>query len=279
MSTHSKSVAGARPERLRPTPLPLRVYRWTRASAHVLEGVAMTSLLFPLVGMARRRTLSAQWSRRLLRILRIEARVHGQPAEGIGGNVLIVANHISWLDIFVLTAVQPARFIAKSELKRWPLIGRFAETGGTLFIDRSRRHDTHKVNRHAAEVLARGDVIAIFPEGTTSDGRDVLPFHGSLLQPIVDAEGHVQPIAIRYTHHEGGVNDAVAYVGDTSFMSSFWRVTGERRVVVELTVTPPLPARERHRRELSREAEAAIRRALALPARGKGPGTPGDPGA
>jgi 1-acyl-sn-glycerol-3-phosphate acyltransferase len=229
--------------------------------------------------MARRRTLSAQWSRRLLRILRIEARVHGQPAAGIGGNVLIVANHISWLDIFVLTAVQPARFIAKSELKRWPLIGRFAETGGTLFIDRSRRHDTHKVNRHAAEVLARGDVIAIFPEGTTSDGRDVLPFHGSLLQPIVDAEGHVQPIAIRYTHHEGGVNDAVAYVGDTSFMSSFWRVTGERRVVVELTVTPPLPARERHRRELSREAEAAIRTALALPARAKGPGTPGDPGA
>jgi 1-acyl-sn-glycerol-3-phosphate acyltransferase len=279
MSTHSKSVAGARPERSRPTPLPLRVYRWTRASAHVLEGVAMTSLLFPLLGMARRRTLSAQWSRRLLRILRIEARVHGQPAEGIGGNVLIVANHISWLDIFVLTAVQPARFIAKSELKRWPLIGRFAETSGTLFIDRSRRHDTHKVNRHAAEVLARGDVIAIFPEGTTSDGRDVLPFHGSLLQPIVDAEGHVQPIAIRYTHHEGGVNDAVAYVGDTSFMSSFWRVTGERRVVVELTVTPPLPARERHRRELSREAEAAIRRALALPARAKGPGTPGDPGA
>jgi 1-acyl-sn-glycerol-3-phosphate acyltransferase len=279
MTSPSKPVAGASPERSRRTPLPLRVYRWTRASAHVLEGVAMTSLLFPLVGMARRRELSAQWSRRLLRILRIEARVHGQPADGIGGNVLIVANHISWLDIFVLTAVQPARFIAKSELKRWPLIGRFAETGGTLFIDRSRRHDTHKVNRHAAEVLARGDVIAIFPEGTTTDGRDVLPFHGSLLQPIVDAEGHVQPIAIRYTHHEGGVNDAVAYVGDTSFMSSFWRVTGERRVVVELTVTPPLPARERHRRELSREAEAAIRRALALPARGKEPGTPGDPGA
>jgi 1-acyl-sn-glycerol-3-phosphate acyltransferase len=138
-------------------------------------------------------------------------------------------------------AAEPARFIAKSELKRWPLIGRFAETGGTLFIDRSRRHDTRKVNRHAAEVLARGDVIAIFPEGTTTDGRDVLPFHGSLLQPIVDAEGHVQPVAIRYTHHEGGINDAVAYVGDTSFMSSFWRVTGERRGVVELHLPEPLP--------------------------------------
>jgi len=269
--------AAAMPAPAKPLPLPLRVYRWTRATAHVLEGVAMTTLLFPLVGAQRRRALSALWSRRLLRILRIEARVHGQGAAGVGGNVLIVANHISWLDIFVLTAVQPARFIAKSELRRWPLIGRFAESGGTLFIDRTRRHDTHKVNRHAAEVLARGDVIAIFPEGTTTDGRDVLPFHGSLLQPIVDAEGHVQPVAIRYVHHEGGINDAVAYVGDISFLSSFWRVTGERRVVVELHMTEPLPARERHRRELSREAEAAIRRALALPVRGTEPGTPGGP--
>ena len=264
-------------EHVKPAPLPLRLYRWTRATAHVLEGVAMTTLLFPLVGAHRRRVLSAQWSRRLLRILRIEARVHGRNAAGERGNVLIVANHISWLDIFVLSAVQPARFIAKAELRRWPVIGQFAASGGTLFIDRARRHDTHKVNRHAAEVLSRGDVIAIFPEGTTSDGRDVLPFHGSLLQPIVDAEGHVQPVAIRYLHHGGGVNDAVAYVGDTSFLSSFWRVTGERRVVVELHMTEPLPARQRHRRELSREAEAAIRRALALPARATGPGTPADP--
>ncbi|MBK6334249.1 MAG: 1-acyl-sn-glycerol-3-phosphate acyltransferase [Betaproteobacteria bacterium] len=269
-------TAGAPAPAPGPTLLPLRVYRWSRATAHVLEGLAMTAILFPLVGRNRRRTLSAIWSRRLLRILRIEARVHGQPTAGLAGNMLIVANHVSWLDIFVLNTLQPARFIAKSELKRWPLVGRFATNAGTLFIDRARRHDTHKVNRHAAEVLAHGDVIAIFPEGTTTDGRDVLPFHGSLLQPIVDAEGHVQPVAIRYLHHDGGVNDAVAYVGDTSFAQSFWRVTGERRVVVELHVAPLLPARARHRRELSRAAEAAIRRALALPVPDSEPETPGD---
>jgi 1-acyl-sn-glycerol-3-phosphate acyltransferase len=252
------------------------VYRWTRATAHVLQGLAMTTLLFPLVGTSRRRALSASWSRRLLRILRIEARVHGQSAAGIAGNTLIVANHISWLDIFVLNTVQPARFIAKSELKRWPLVGRFATNAGTLFIDRTRRHDTRKVNRHVTEILARGDVIAIFPEGTTTDGRDVLPFHGSLLQPIVDAEGHVQPIAIRYLHHDGAINDAPAYVGDTSFASSFWRVTGERRLIVELHLASPLPARARHRRELSRAAETAIRKALALPLRGSAPEKPDD---
>ena len=100
-----RSAAAAAPAK--PLPLPLRVYRWTRATAHVLEGVAMTTLLFPLVGAQRRRALSAQWSRRLLRILRIEARVHGQRAAGVGGNVLIVANHISWLDILVVHAVCP----------------------------------------------------------------------------------------------------------------------------------------------------------------------------
>lgn len=261
-----------------PTPLPLRVYRWTRATAHVLEGIATTTLVFPLVGMQRRRAITAAWSRRLLRILRIEARVHGEPTTGIGSNMLIVANHVSWLDIFVLNALHPARFVAKSELGRWPVVGRLVTGAGTLYIDRTRRHDTRKVNRHAADVLARGDVVAVFPEGTTSDGRDVLPFHGSLLQPIVDAQGHVQPIAIRYVHHQGGVNDAPAYVDGVSFAKSFWRVTGERRLVVELHVASPLPAAARHRRELSREAEAAIRRALALPLRETEPGTPDDPG-
>lgn len=260
----------------RPTPLPLRVYRWARATAHVMQGVATTALVFPLVGASRRQRIIARWSRRLLAILRVDARVHGMPAGGLPGNLLIVANHVSWLDIFVLNTLQPARFVAKAELKRWPLVGRLAAGAGTLFIERERRRDAHHVNRRATEALARGDVIAIFPEGTTTDGRDVLPFHGSLLQPIVDAAGHVQPIAIRYRHHDGGINDAPAYIGDTSFASSFWRVTGERRLVVELHIAPTLPARARHRRELSQAAEASIRKALALPARGSAPETPDD---
>ena len=85
---------------------------------------------------------------------------------------------------------------------------------GTLYIERERRRDTRAVNRHAAHALAGGDVVAIFPEGTTTDGRDILPFRGSLLQPIVDAEGHVRPIALRYRTPSGEHNDAPAYVGD-----------------------------------------------------------------
>ena len=250
-----------------------------RVTVHVIEALMTAVLVFPWLGVPNKQRLIRRWSQRLLRMLNVEARVHGLPDHGLPGNLLIVANHISWLDIFVLDTLQPARFIAKAELRRWPVVGRLAVGVGPLFIDRGRRHDTHKVNRHAADVLARGDVVAVFPEGTTTDGKDVLPFHGSLLQPIVDAGGHVQPIAIRYRTAKGEPSVAPAYVGDTNLLESFWHLTGARNLVVELHVAAPLAAHARHRRELSRAAEAAIRAALASPASGWEPGTRADRGA
>jgi 1-acyl-sn-glycerol-3-phosphate acyltransferase len=261
----------------RPTPLPVRLLRAARVAAHVVGALATTTIVFPWVGVPAKQRLIRGWSRQLLRILNVEPRYIGAADRALPGNLLIVANHISWLDIFVLNSLQPARFVAKAQLRRWPVIGRVIVGVGTLFVERERRHDTHSVNRRAAEVLARGDVLAIFPEGTTSDGRDVLPFHGSLLQPIVDAAGHVQPIAIRYRDPAGAHSDAPAYVGETSFLDSFWRTTGAAALVVEVHLAPPLAAAARHRRELARAAEAAIRTVLVSPAAGSEPGTRADP--
>ncbi len=260
----------------RPLPLPLRVLRWTRVTLHVAQALLIVAIVFPLVAPPRRKGIIGSWSRDLLRMLRVEQRIHGLPAGGLPHNVLIVANHVSWLDIFVLFALRPVRFIAKAELDGWPVVRRLMIASGTLFIDRRRRRDTHKVNRLAADAIAAGDIVAVFPEATTSDGRDVLPFHGALLQPIVDAGGHVQPIAIRYLDPDGRQSLAPAYIGDMTFGQSFWRVVGERSLTVELHLVAPLPAENRHRRELSQAAESAIRRALASPARGSVPGTPGD---
>ncbi|MFO1413166.1 MAG: lysophospholipid acyltransferase family protein [Burkholderiales bacterium] len=265
------------PQPVRPAPLPVRCYRWTRTCVHVLAGVATTMFVFPLVSDARRRHLVKRWSGRLLRILRVEARVEGEIARD--GNVLVVANHISWLDIFVLNAHHPVRFVAKSELAQWPIVSQMIRGAGTVFIERERRRDTHRVNHAMARVLANGDVVAIFPEGTTTDGTDMLPFKSSLLQPIVEAEGHLQPVAIRYRTREGETTFAPAYVGDTSFAQSFWSVCGERALTVELVAQPALPARARDRRELARAAEAAIRTALAAPASATAPGTRDGPAA
>jgi 1-acyl-sn-glycerol-3-phosphate acyltransferase len=247
----------------RVTPLPLRLYRVARTGVHVLEGVATTTFVFPLLSPASRRRAIGRWSRRLLKMLNVDARLTGEPA--LGGNVLVVANHISWLDIFVLNAVAPVRFVAKAELARWPVAGRMIRGVGTLFVERERRRDARRVNGRAADALAGGDIVAVFPEGTTTDGSELLPFKSSLLQPIVDAQGRVQPMAIRYRAPTGEPSRAAAYVGDDSFLASFWRVTGARTLVVELHASPALAAGESHRRDLARSAEAAIREALATP--------------
>ena len=263
--------------RHRPTPLPVRLVRSARVTAHVVGGLATTMFVFPWIGPPRKQALIRRWSRQLLGMLAIETRVHWRHDAGLSGNLLIVANHISWLDIFVLNALQPARFIAKADLRRMPVVGRLIANVGTLFIERERRRDTHTVNRHTVEVLARGDLVAVFPEGTTSDGRSLLKFHSSLLQSIVDAEGHVQPIAIRYRTPDNAHCEAPAYVGELSLMGSFWRVTGERALVAELHLMPPLSAQASHRRELSRAAAEAIRTVLESPGDVPALDTPGGP--
>jgi 1-acyl-sn-glycerol-3-phosphate acyltransferase len=265
-------ASGAR----RGTPLPIRLVRSARATVHVVGGLATTVFVFPWIDAAKRQTLIRRWCRQLLQILRVESRVHWGHDRGLPGNVLIVANHISWLDIFVLNALQPARFIAKADLRRWPVVGRLISNVGTLFIERERRRDTHTVNRHTVEALARGDLVAVFPEGTTGDGTGLLKFHSSLLQAIVDAAGHMQPIAIRYRTPAGEHCAAPAYVGDLSLVGSFWRVTGEPRFIAELHLMPPVAAQARHRRDLSRAAEDAIRRVLVSPGSAPGPDTRDD---
>jgi 1-acyl-sn-glycerol-3-phosphate acyltransferase len=258
-----------------PLPLPRRAWRATRVVVHVLGGVALTGVVFPFLSAPRRDAIKRRWSRRLLRLLRVEARLHGA-IDVHGGNVLLVANHVSWLDIFVLNAQRPARFVAKAELAGWPVAGRLIRGGGTIFVDRERRHDTRRVNHQAAQALAAGDVVAVFPEGTTTDGATVLKFHASLLQPIVEAKGHVLPVAIRYREASGVHSTAPAYVGDESFARSFWRVCSTRRLVVDLHVAPALAAHGANRRELARAAEEAIRTALGLSGAATAPGRSGD---
>jgi 1-acyl-sn-glycerol-3-phosphate acyltransferase len=242
----------------------------------VLQGLATTALVFPLVGLPRRQALIRRWSAALLGILCAELSISGWPAGGLAGKLLIVANHTSWLDIFVINAVQPSRFVAKADLAHWPLVGRLIAGVGTLFLDRGRGRDAHRISRQLRVALASGDVIAIFPEGKAGDGSVLLPFHGSLLQPVIDAPGHVQPMAIRYRDGDGAPTDSAGYAGDTRFLTSLWRVLGERRMIVLLDLAPPLSAQGRHRRQLARDAEDAIRKVLAPAPSGPAPGTAAD---
>jgi 1-acyl-sn-glycerol-3-phosphate acyltransferase len=249
-----------------------RFARIARLALHFARGLATVAFVFPTLGAAERRTRIRRWSRRLLDVLHVELRIAGALAHP---NVQVVANHVSWLDIFALHAVGPVRFIAKSEIARWPLIGRLVRGVGTLFVERARRRDTHRVNREVIHALAEGDIVAVFPEGTVTDGSKVLPFKASLLQPVIDAGGGVQPVAIAYRLPNGQDARSAAY-DDVHFLGSLWRIAGEKALRVELTAMPPIATAGRHRREVAHDAERAIRAALGRPARGFAPGRSGD---
>lgn len=251
-----------------------RVWRIPRVLVHVARGLCTIRFVFPSLDADARRVRIRRWSRQLVHMMGVDIRMIGTLAHP---NVVVVANHVSWLDIFALHAAGPVRFIAKAEIARWPILGRLVAGVGTLFIDRARRHDTHRINGEVTAAIRAGDIVAIFPEATTSDGTRVLPFKGSLLQPIVDIAGAVQPVAIRYRTRAGERSTLPAYVDDDTFVDSFWRVSGAAELVVDIVAASPLSARGAHRRTLAQDAEAIIRSALAAPWSGSEPGRRADP--
>lgn len=171
---------------------------------------------------------------------------------------LFVANHISWLDIWAINAVRTVRFVAKSEVRQWPLIGWLSEKAGVIFIHRGRRHDTGRVADISTQALKAGDCLCVFPEGTTSDGTFLFPFRSSLLQPAVDAGVAVWPVAIAYRDGQGAIMTAVAYAGDTTMAQSMWTVLGQKEIIVQLTYAQPLPVEGHTRKELATLAEQVI---------------------
>lgn len=261
---------------IRHTTLPVRLLRLARIGLHIAQGLFTAALVFPPATQSRRQWLTRRWSVQLLEILNVEVRVYGTPPGRELDAVMFVANHISWLDIYALNTVKPARFIAKSEVRAWPLVGWLAEKTGTLFIERGRRHDTGRIATIATQALREGHCLCFFPEGTTTDGTTMLPFKTSLLQPAINAGAHLWPLAIRYPLPDGGANTAIAYWGDVTMMQSVRAVLKQHQPVIELHFSPPLPSIGRERRALAEEARQLIAALLNLPPRTT-PGIPGGP--
>lgn len=253
-----------------------QAYRLIRLVLHLLWGALITAAYLTWVEDRRKNRIIHRWSAKLLKILHIHLRVEPSGPPPHGGR-LIVANHISWLDIWVLNARQRVFFVSKDDVRNWPLIGWLAHHAGTFFIDRSKRHDTARINAEVTEALKNGAQVAFFPEGTTTDGSKLKAFHTSLLQPAIAAGAAVQPVAISYRHKNGGRNPAPAYHDDTTLAQSLKAVLKCPEIVVHLHCLPAIDSHGKSRRELAREAEQAIAHALDLPVPHKTPETPPDP--
>lgn len=228
-----------------------------RTLVHVLAGWLTITLLFPRWPQQRRDATVQAWSQRMLRILGIPLHVQGQAP--VQGPMLLVANHLSWLDILVMHAARHCRFVSKSDVKHWPLVGTLATGGGTLYIEREKRRDAMRVVHHMAESLKAGDIVAVFPEGTTGDGKELLPFHGNLIQAAISAHAPVQPVAIRFLDRESG-NDSEGplYLGDDTLVGSLWRTLAGRPFVAHVRFGEPQVAEGRDRREWAHDLRAAV---------------------
>jgi 1-acyl-sn-glycerol-3-phosphate acyltransferase len=240
------------------TSIPVRFYRATLLLFHLFAGIATVALLFPFYGNARRRLAVARWSARILSAVNVEPRLRGVPPEVRDRAAVLVANHVSWLDIPLVHSVWQVRFIAKSEVRRWPLIGWLSARTGTLFIRRDKSRHAARINEAIHAAFLAGDAIGVFPEGTTSDGTGLQPFHASLLQPAVDERALVFPVALRYLDEKRRVNVNASYVGDTSLIESMAMILRERKIVAEMIFLPAIDAEGKSRRDLAREAHAAI---------------------
>jgi 1-acyl-sn-glycerol-3-phosphate acyltransferase len=221
--------------------------------------------VFPRVPARRRREIIGWWSAKLMRIVGVETLVEGKPPAATETGAMIAANHVSWLDIFVISSIRPTRFIAKSEIRDWPLAGWIAERSGTIFIRREKRSDTARISQRVHAALAQGDCVGLFPEGTTSWGDQVRKFHSSLFEPAVANGAHVHPCAIRYERADGALCREMAYADELSFTQSFGLVLRQRGVTVRLSFAPAIETQGRTRREVAPLARAAVVSLLGFP--------------
>lgn len=228
-----------------------------RVLIHILAGLLTILIVFPKLSQQQREIRVQVWSREMLAHLGVQLHVTGNAVAN--GPLLLVANHISWLDITALHAARYCRFVSKADVKRWPLIGALASGVGTLFIERESRRDAMRVVHHMAQSLRDGDVLAVFPEGTTSDGVHLLPFHANLLQAAIAAQAPVQPVALQFVNrHTGERSLAPCYIGDDTLLDSFWRTLTTPGVAVHVRFGEPQEAQGRDRRAWAGDLRATI---------------------
>lgn len=237
------------------------VGRLLRALAHIAGGIWTILTLFPRLGQPAKEARVQVWAMAMLKLVGIELALRGTPAAE--GPVLLVANHLSWLDIVVLHASRYCRFVSKSDIKHWPLVGTLAGGAGTLYIERESRRDAHRVVHHMAERLKLGDVLAVFPEGTTGDGTKLKPFHANLLQAAIVTNAPVQPVALRFVDADTGQTSfAPRYIDDDSIFVSIWETLNVRHLRAEVVFGEAQRCHGRDRRTWAADLQKEVERLL-----------------
>ena len=234
-----------------------------RMVLHLLAGMATCAVVFPFIGTEKRNAHIRRWSRQLLAICNVAVQVAPGSAAALAHG-MIVCNHISWLDIFVINALYPCRFVAKAEIRAWPLAGWLVAQAGTVFIARGNKRELRNIFKGLVQVLQEGQRVAFFPEGTTAAQGTLLPFHANLFEAAVDGKVMVQPFALSYVDAAGQPHPSVDFIGDMTFAQSVVNILDGKPVRAHLALLEAIPGEGAHRRELAEAAHQAIGKALGI---------------
>lgn len=244
-----------------------RLFRFIILGFHVLVGVLITTLF---AGVLRRpstdpsyQRLKRWWLGRIVRIVGGQVTAYGDPAPA---GSLLASNHVSWLDIALLGGQTEITFLSKSEVKDWPIIGWVADKAGTLFIERGKRDGAKGASEKIEARLQHQERVLMFPEGTTTDNINILPFHARLFAAAVNANAPIQPVAIHYLTTQGQTHPLVPYLNPQSLAQNLWAILAEPKILIEVHFLTPIDSHSVSRKELSAYSERQVRVALKLEA-------------
>lgn len=246
-----------------PLLLPPRV---GRLGLNILGGAALIESVHrvPVISKIHERELNdyrsfRYWVKDLVKSLNVSLELYGEP---IGQGNLCVANHVSWVDTVILNNAVPLAFVSRHDVEEWPFVGTFTKRMGSIYVDRSNKFQAYRSIPVLEEKLSEGRSVIVFPESTTTDGTELLPFYGMFIESAVRVGCHVQPIALKYTDSEGRLLREAAYVGEDSFGETLTRILRQPKVFAHLEFLAPIDARKHDRKEIASLCRERIKTAL-----------------
>jgi 1-acyl-sn-glycerol-3-phosphate acyltransferase len=206
----------------------------------LIAGLFLTGFIFPMLSISKREAIIKSWSKLLIGVLGVKVNIEGEPI--MQGGVMLVANHVSWIDIFILNSCRTTAFVAKKEIEAWPIVGRLVAQSGTIFVDRSSRSAMRGVSEELNKRYDNGMCTGLFPEGTTTDGFSVKSFFGGLLDAPLKAQVPIQPVAI-LLYYKGERSGYPSFIGDQTLVHNIWILLSNWGIAVTVRYLEPITER------------------------------------
>lgn len=241
--------------------LKLRLFR---VLMHVFAGVLTCAVIFPFIAAPKRDALVRRWSLQLLGLCKVRVKILDRRGGQIVDHALIIANHVSWLDIFVINSWQACHFVAKSDIRQWPIAGWLSAQAGTIFLARGKQREVRRIYEGLVHQLKDRKRIAFFPEGTTGAQGGILAFHANLFEAAIEAQLPILPFAVRYVDAQGQLHPAAEFIGEMTFAQSMKLILEADEIIAELIQLPSIPTDGAHRRDVAQVAREAVARGLGI---------------